>query len=906
MHKWSKQTTSKYGKLINKRNYQYLGLLGISLFSLSLSQMQPVNAHADAIGEQTETVASSSSQSSQSSVVKPSAVSTTNTTNTGEGDSSNSSSNIQNKPSTPTSTAKVTSKIGSRVISSSDDNEQKANTPSKPVSKEGLAKTSVPASAMTPDVTTPSNLVVVKNGDSSVQLDNKLKLSVDQTPTLGDVTATDSDNFTYDEGTQTATITDPTATDAVTAEYKNVGTYQGKAISAQVTIANILKHTDEHPVPNSNLTADQVQLTFMPYFGGGIKTYNVGQDEVTIKFFDESGNQITINGDGYITVGSLNGPSTSTAGNEYINYDNANTSTYITEDSVVKYQTNPLTNSGNAYVGVTNDFADVLGAPTSENGAVTFQLSGNAFTFLSGTTRYSLKNANQHWSYTLTTFSSATVAPAVIPTPILSVDKNSAKAGDTVNYTLNQQVNVLGEDTMLRYQSWSEAVTLPTEVSYQQASLLDSRGAVVSAATFAWDAKTHQLTVTLPEDYLQNTMALNGETYQIKIGTIVNNGVVNGEVGPASGQVRIDNGSKASNGVSTVYVAPVVSVPVTMKTMIVHYYKNGTTEKLAPDKTFEVVDGQSYVAPDKSIKGYKVSSQIATSGTYSGQSDATYYYLSEKYKLTINYINEDTSKVISRTISERQVGDSYGIPILNLEVKNNLFVLWNDLKAKLNNRIMPDHDVVINVNYSGLKFNEYRKGKYLVIWGVDTNGTVRYLEQQFSDGASKTIYNRISLDESAKYLFRSADRYTVVSYNAKDQKTVTRYLNGNKLGFLKSGDTFATIFSDGKFVNRLEIRGETISIKSGAANDQEIGRNKIENVQETNSATGESKNIYSFNSQMNGNKRLRSDTSHILQNAKTTLPQTGELSEHIMGIGIFSLLCSVLVAGLGKLNRREK
>ena len=455
------------------------------------------------------------------------------------------------------------------------------------------AAPTTPASAVTPTAATPSNLVVIKNGDSSVQLDNQLKLSVDQTATLQKVTATNPDNFTYDEGSQTATLTDPTDTDAVTAEYKNVGTYRGKAISAQVTINNILKHTDDHPAPNS-LPVNEIQLKFLPYFGGGIETYNVGQDEVTIKFFDEAGNQVAINGDGYITVGSLNGPSTSTAGNEYINYDNASTATYVTEDSVVKYQTNPLTSTGNAYVGTTNDFADVLGAPTSENGAVTFQLSGNAFTFLSGTTRYTLKNANHHWSYTLTTFSSATVAPAVIPTPVLTVDKSSAKAGDTVTYTLDQQVNTLGEDTMLRYQSWSEVVTLPTEVSYQQASLLDSTGAVISEATFAWDAKTHQLTVTLPEDYLQNTMALNGETYQIKIGTTVNNGVVNGEVGPATGQVTIDNGSKASNGVSTVYVAPVVTtkVPMTSKT---------------PEKTVTIkildVDGLNRVIGVRKISG---------------------------------------------------------------------------------------------------------------------------------------------------------------------------------------------------------------------------------------------------------------------------------------------------------------
>lgn len=633
MNRQSGKVTSKHGKFINKRNYQYLGLLGISLFSLSLSQLKPVDAHADSTGEQTEVIADSSSQSSKPASEKVSNGESTSQSNLK--DTSNGSGNGSNV--TPgSSTENVQS-------NNSDENTGTGNVPksklpvsnTKALQRNILIKADAPASsaAVTPGDPTPSNLVVIKNGDSSVQLDNKLKLTVDQTSTLGKVTATNSDNFTYDEGTQTATITNPTASDAVTAEYKNVGTYQGKAISAQVTIANILKHTDEHPVPNSGLTADQIQLAFMPYFEGGIKTYNVGQDEVTIKFFNEAGNQVVINGDGYITVGSLNGPSTSTAGNEYINYGNGSTSTYVTEDSVVKYQTNPLTGSGKAYVGVTNDFKDALGAPTSENGAVTFQLSGNTFTFLSGTTRYTLKNADHHWSYTLTTFSSATVAPAVIPAPVLIVDKSSAKAGDTVNYTLDQQVNVLGEDTMLRYQSWSEVVTLPTEVNYQQASLLDSTGVVIPAATFTWNAKTHQLTVTLPEDYLQNTMDLDGETYQIKIGTTVNNGVSNGEVGPASGQVIIDNGSKASNGVSTVYVAPVVSVPTGKAApVIVRYFSSKGILKKTITLTGNL--GESYVTSVKKPKyesGYTVDQMRWPKNAQGVFSDAMtyvdYYYV---------------------------------------------------------------------------------------------------------------------------------------------------------------------------------------------------------------------------------------------------------------------------------------
>lgn len=792
-------------KLVSKRNYQYLGLLGISLFSLSLSQLNPVNAHADTTSEQTQVIADSSSQSS-----KPTSGNSSNGESTSQSNLKDSSNGSDNGLRTDPGSSAQNVQSNNSKENAGTDNVQASKLPisnTKTLKKNNLIKSDAPtpSTAVTPSDSTPSNLVVIKNGDSSVQLDNKLKLSVDQAPTLGKVTATNPDNFTYDEGTQTAIITDPTATDAVMAEYKNVGTYQGKAISAQVTIANILKHTDEHPVPNSSLTADQIQLTFMPYFEGGIKTYNVGQDEVTIKFFDEAGNQVAINGDGYITVGSLNGPSTSTAGNEYINYGNGSTSTYVTEDSAVKYQTNPLTGSGNAYVGVTNDFKDVLGAPTSENGAVTFQLAGNAFTFLSGTTRYTLKNANHHWSYTLTTFSSATVAPAVIPAPVLTVDKSSAKARDTVNYTLNQQVNVLGEDTMLRYQSWSEVVTLPTEVSYQQASLLDSTGAVIPSATFTWDAKTRQLTVTLPEDYLQNTMVLNGETYQIRIGTTVNNGVANGEVGPASGQVTINNGAKASNGVSTFYVAPVVSASVTMSTMIVHYYKKGTTEKLVPDQNFEVAEGQRYVAPESGVKGYKVSSQFNTDEIYNGQSEAVYFYERNIYKLTVNYVidldKSDKAAQFALDVDgavweKRKInikyGSAYKAPILDLS-DDGLYVIQKELPKKLKG-VMGDNDLTINIYYGNLKNRSIlnKKTGTITRYSTDPNGVLRYIEQ---DEVSDSVLILSMSSNQKKISLTVIDMKSgahVSSYQFDEgEEQIIRLSNGEKrIVLVKNGTLF--------------------------------------------------------------------------------------------------------------------
>lgn len=212
MHHQQRKASSKRLKFVSKRNYQYLGLLGVSLFSLSLSQINPVNVHADATGEQTEVVGNQTSQSSSSSSASSSTGSSTTSSNIS--DTSNGSNGSQTKQNTQISTAKITPSV-EKPVSSGSEISQESNDSSKdmkPKTKINLAKDAAPVtSAVTPTDVTPSNLVVIKNGDSSVQLDNQLKLSRDQTTTLGDVTATNPDNFTYDVASQTANITGPAA-----------------------------------------------------------------------------------------------------------------------------------------------------------------------------------------------------------------------------------------------------------------------------------------------------------------------------------------------------------------------------------------------------------------------------------------------------------------------------------------------------------------------------------------------------------------------------------------------------------------------------------------------------------------------------------------------------------------------
>jgi len=91
-------------------------------------------------------------------------------------------------------------------------------------------------------------------------------------------------------------------------------------------------------------------------------------------------------------------------------------------------------------------------------------------------------------------------------------------------------------------------------------------------------------------------------------------------------------------------------------------------EKLAPNQTFEVVEGQTYAAPELTIDGYKVSSRHNTKGIYNAGADAIFYYVAQKETVHIYYIYlykgeeyEYSSKVLSGAY-----GDTYTTNPLDL------------------------------------------------------------------------------------------------------------------------------------------------------------------------------------------------------------------------------------------------
>ena len=116
--------------------------------------------------------------------------------------------------------------------------------------------------------------------------------------------------------------------------------------------------------------------------------------------------------------------------------------------------------------------------------------------------------------------------------------------------------------------------------------------------------------------------------------------------------------------------------------VIVHHYKDGTTEKLADDELFTGNIGYYYTTTPKEIEGYEVVTEKIpnnASGKYTEQpQEVIYYYKEIPAKLIVNYYIEGTTEVVPGTESEQrkeitEKGENYETsPAINADPKYEL------------------------------------------------------------------------------------------------------------------------------------------------------------------------------------------------------------------------------------------
>ncbi|KRL93644.1 MucBP domain-containing protein [Levilactobacillus hammesii] len=192
------------------------------------------------------------------------------------------------------------------------------------------------------------------------------------------------------------------------------------------------------------------------------------------------------------------------------------------------------------------------------------------------------------------------------------------------------------------------------------------------------------------------------------------------------------------------------STAPTAGTITVHYYQKGTTHRLAPDDELSVTTGQTYAATPKAIRHYRLVNQVTTTGTYSDQAAAYFYYETKTYQVKIKYqvklsasdqvfAGTKSSAVTWKTkVLQVPYGQPYTIPVLNFE-DDGLYVIKKQLPKSLTG-IMGDQTRHVTISYGSLSvrtvFN--RQNDSLIHYSTDPNGVLRYAELDENE-ASHTL-----------------------------------------------------------------------------------------------------------------------------------------------------------------------
>ncbi|WP_407885444.1 LPXTG cell wall anchor domain-containing protein [Levilactobacillus sp. N40-8-2] len=174
------------------------------------------------------------------------------------------------------------------------------------------------------------------------------------------------------------------------------------------------------------------------------------------------------------------------------------------------------------------------------------------------------------------------------------------------------------------------------------------------------------------------------------------------------------------------------------ETITVYHYKKGTTESLAPDDELPVTAGQTYSAKPKEMTHYRLVNQVNTTGIYSGQEAAYFYYEPKSYQIKIKYqvkFHGAEASIAGRSVTTWTTkvlnvpyGKVYTIPVLNLE-SSGLYVVKQQLPKSLTG-IMEGKPLNVTITYGGLTSQTvwHRQNDTLTHYLTEPNGTLQYAE----------------------------------------------------------------------------------------------------------------------------------------------------------------------------------
>lgn len=324
-------------------------------------------------------------------------------------------------------------------------------------------------------------------------------------------------------------------------KYPLIGTYGDRKVGAFVTYT--FTHQENVMTPlaasygtwNYNHTAVQVSDSLF----AGMDSCNAKTIDTEVSFFYVDDNTaVTLDANSMFTIGSLNWYSDDAGRQESVTVKDADT---------VKVQIPSPTDPGTlgnikvvssgantkAYGFRADGWLDEIYHPAFYKQSATIFQSGTSFKFKISNAS-SISHPNASWGNIWWSLSSASTAVPKPYEPIKTVDKNEAKGGDTLTYTIDQEVHTTNVDIQGKYKSFKFYDKLPAEVDYVINSAkmyqIDATQTDITstAGAFSYNSSNHTLTYTFNASYLEN-MLMAGETYRMVFDAKVNSKAIDQE-----------------------------------------------------------------------------------------------------------------------------------------------------------------------------------------------------------------------------------------------------------------------------------------------------------------------------------------------------------------------------------------
>ena len=215
--------------------------------------------------------------------------------------------------------------------------------------------------------------------------------------------------------------------------------------------------------------------------------------------------------------------------------------------------------------------------------------------------------------------------------------------------------------------------------------------------------------------------------------------------------------------------------------VLVHHYKDGTTEKLAEDELLTGAMGDNYTtAPKTDIEGYEVVMEKLPSNA-SGQytkdiQEVIYYYKEIPAKLIVNYYIEGTTEVVPGTESEQRTeiaekGESYETaPAINADPKYELVEVPSN-----SNGVIEETETVVTYYY------RVKDSAGVLVHHIDTetkeqiapdvvipaNGTAKYGDEYTTTTSDEIPANYEYVTRTDNWEGTMIDKLTEVTYEYK-------------------------------------------------------------------------------------------------------------------------------------------